>query len=119
MKIIKTLVFTIRTLFKIDSFDMGLVIFLRYYLELRLLSQFRWLAIYLTYCKQKKNADELIFLVGGYIVIMLLVTSISNICGYFNGKLGVKIGYAMTEQLMTISGQLTLEQLEDSEIYEK
>ena len=27
MKIIKTLVFTLKTLFKIDSFDMGLVIF--------------------------------------------------------------------------------------------
>lgn len=68
---------------------------------------------------EEKSVDELIFLVGGYIAIMLFITSISNICGYFSGKLRIKIGYAMTEQLMNISGQLTLEQLEDSEIYEK
>ena len=41
MKIIKTLVFTLKTLFKIDSFDMGLVIFLRYYPELHPLLQFK------------------------------------------------------------------------------
>lgn len=120
MKIIKTLVFTMRTLFKIDSFDMGLVIFFTILSGITPVVTIQMTSyIFNILQTEEKNADELIFLVGGYIVIMLLVTSISNICGYFNGKLGVKIGYAMTEQLMTISGQLTLEQLEDSEIYEK
>lgn len=120
MKIIKTLVFTLKTLFKIDSFDMGLVIFFTILSGIAPVITIQMTSyIFNVLQTEEKSVDELIFLVGGYIAIMLFITSISNICGYFSGKLRIKIGYAMTEQLMNISGQLTLEQLEDSEIYEK
>lgn len=120
MKIIKTLVFTLKTLFEIDSFDMGLVIFFTILSGIAPVITIQMTSyIFNVLQTEEKSVDELIFLVGGYIAIMLFITSISNICGYFSGKLRIKIGYAMTEQLMNISGQLTLEQLEDSEIYEK
>ena len=120
MKIIKTLVFSLKTLFKIDSFDMGLVIFFTILSGITPIITIQMTShIFNVLQTEEKSVDDLIFLVGGYIAIMLFITSISNICGYFSGKLRIKIGYAMTEQLMNISGQLTLEQLEDSEIYEK
>lgn len=120
MKIIKTLKFTLKTLFKIDSFDMGIVIFLTILSGVIPVITIQMTGyIFNTLQTEEKKIGDLIFLVGGYVFLMLLVASISNIRGFYNGKLSIKIGYAMTEQLMDISGHLTLEQLEDSEIYEK
>lgn len=120
MKMIRTLNFTLKTLFKIDSFNLGIVIFMTMLsgitpiLTIQLTSYiFNMLQV------DEKNISELTFLVVAYVLFMLFVTSISNIRVFFSGKLSIKIGYAMTEKLMEVCGNLTLEKLEDSEIYEK
>lgn len=67
----------------------------------------------------EKTFDELVELLLLYSVIILIGIIISGLNSYYLGQLNIKLSYYMNYLLMTKCGQLSLEDLEKTETYDK
>lgn len=120
MNTIKTLKFTLKSLYKIDRINFWVVIILTTLSGIAPIITLQLTQIIFNMLQSgKKELSDLIVLVVAYVLFMVFVSILSNILSFFSNKLAVKISYVMTEQLMEACGRLSLEDLEDSKTYEK
>lgn len=117
---INLLIYTIKILWEFDKKGLIFIILLAisngiYPIATLLVTQNIMNAIQI----MEKTFDELVELLLLYSVIILIGIIISGLNSYYLGQLNIKLSYYMNYLLMTKCGQLSLEDLEKTETYDK